>query len=171
MPNSGFPVAIVLGSASDWPVMESCYRQLADLGIRADVRVLSAHRTPREAADFAAHAAEEGYRVLIAAAGLSAALAGTLAAHTTLPVIGVPMAAGPLNGLDALLSTVQMPAGTPVACVAIGEHGARNAAFLAAEILALQDPQIRQRLDNSRRKRAEAVDKDCQTLRERIGLG
>lgn len=132
-------VAIVMGSDSDWTTMQRCAAQLEALGIDPHVEVMSAHRGPARVAEFAESARANGIEVVIAAAGMSAALAGTIAAHTTLPVIGVPVAAGSLNGLDALLSTVQMPPGVPVAGMAIGEPGATNAAVLAVQIIALHD--------------------------------
>ncbi len=133
-------VAVVMGSDSDLPVMQSCIEQLKAFGIEPIVRIISAHRTPDIAADFADNAQANGIRVIIAAAGMAAHLAGALAGRTTLPVIGVPLAAaqGPA-GLDALLSTVQMPPGVPVASMAIGKAGAKNAAIFAVQILALAD--------------------------------
>ena len=133
-------VAIVMGSASDLPVMKAAVSMLAELQIPTVVRVLSAHRTPAQAAEFAQKAREDNFGVIIAAAGKAAHLAGAIAAQTTLPVIGVPVKSSTLDGLDALLSTVQMPAGIPVATVAI--DGAQNAALLAAEILAVTDETI-----------------------------
>lgn len=161
-------VAVVIGSDSDWPTMQACAEQLAELGIDYDVQVMSAHRSPQRVHDFARGAARAGVEVVIAAAGLAAGLAGTIAANTTLPVIGVPVASGPLQGVDALLSTVQMPPGVPVATVGIGPAGARNAALLAAQILALQDATVRQALENFKRKLVESVDKKNQALRERL---
>ncbi|OPL17830.1 MAG: hypothetical protein AVO35_08095 [Candidatus Aegiribacteria sp. MLS_C] len=143
-------VGILMGSESDMETMEKAAGVLEDLGIPFEMNVMSAHRTPSQVAEYASSASGRGLRVLIAGAGLAAHLAGAVAANTILPVIGVPMAAGPLNGLDALLSTVQMPKGVPVATVAIGSHGARNAAFLAAQILALQDESIASRLKELR---------------------
>jgi 5-(carboxyamino)imidazole ribonucleotide mutase len=133
-------VAIVMGSASDLPVMKAAVSMLTELQIPTVVRVLSAHRTPAQASEFAQRAREENFGVIIAAAGKAAHLAGSIAAQTTLPVIGVPVKSSTLDGLDALLSTVQMPAGIPVATVAI--DGAQNAALLAAEILAVTDETI-----------------------------
>ena len=135
-------VGILMGSESDREVMELTAAVLDELGIPWEISVMSAHRTPAEVRDYSAGAAERGLKVLIAGAGLAAHLAGDVAANTILPVIGVPLAAGPLNGLDALLSTVQMPKGIPVATVAIGSHGARNAAWLAAEIIGLSDGSV-----------------------------
>ncbi|HOR07320.1 MAG TPA: 5-(carboxyamino)imidazole ribonucleotide mutase [Candidatus Fermentibacter daniensis] len=143
-------VGIVMGSESDREVMDLARAVLEDLGVECDVRVMSAHRNPDEVAAYAAGAEAAGIRVLVAGAGLAAHLAGAVAARTILPVIGVPLEAGPLNGLDALLSTVMMPKGVPVATVAIGSHGARNAGFLAAQILALADPELGRRLKAKR---------------------
>jgi phosphoribosylaminoimidazole carboxylase PurE protein len=140
-----------MGSESDREVMDLARAVLEDLGVECDVRVMSAHRNPDEVAAYAAGAEAAGIRVLVAGAGLAAHLAGAVAARTILPVIGVPLEAGPLNGLDALLSTVMMPKGVPVATVAIGSHGARNAGFLAAQILALADPELGRRLKAKRR--------------------
>lgn len=139
-------VGIVIGSESDREVMEQCRHELEQLGVRAELHVLSAHRTPELARDYARGAEDRGIRVLIAAAGMAAHLAGAVASESVLPVIGVPLDAGPLHGMDALLSTVQMPRGVPVACMAIGKAGAVNAALFAAAILALQDPVLRERL-------------------------
>lgn len=166
-----FKVAVVMGSESDLPTMEHCLKQLAELGIEYDVQVLSAHRTPDKVRAFARSAAESGFRVIIAGAGMSAALAGTIAAHTTLPVVGVPIASGPLQGVDALLSTVQMPPGVPVAGVGIGQAGARNAALFAAQVLALQEPALAEALEKHRRNLAATVDKKNQVLRERLSAG
>lgn len=135
-----------MGSESDRDVMKLTSEVLEDLGIPFEVNVMSAHRSPSEVSEYASGAAGSGLKVLIAGAGLAAHLAGAVAANTILPVIGVPLAAGPLNGIDALLSTVQMPKGVPVATVAIGSHGARNAAYLAAQIIALEDAGIAARL-------------------------
>jgi phosphoribosylaminoimidazole carboxylase PurE protein len=133
-------VAVVMGSDSDMAVMQSCIDTLKDFGIEPVVRIISAHRTPQMAAEFAENAAKEGVKVIIAAAGMAAHLAGALAARTTLPVIGVPLiSSSGLEGIDAFLSTAQMPPGVPVATVAIGKAGAKNAAVLAVQILALSD--------------------------------
>jgi 5-(carboxyamino)imidazole ribonucleotide mutase len=139
-------VGILMGSESDREVMDQARQVLADLGIESETSVMSAHRNPDSVARYASEAEARGIRVLVAGAGLAAHLAGAVASRTILPVIGVPLAAGSLGGLDALLSTVQMPKGIPVATVAIGSHGARNAGFLAAEILALSDAAIASRL-------------------------
>ena len=153
------PVAIVMGSASDRDTMEAAAETLRGLGIDADIRVLSAHRTPDAVTAWARDLETSGVRVVIAGAGGAAHLAGVIAAHTTLPVIGVPLAApnAIAGGLDALLSTVQMPRGVPVATVAIGEAGAANAGILAAEILAVSDEALRVRLRAMREAMAAKV--------------
>lgn len=138
-------VAVIMGSKSDLPVVKQGVDLLRDLGIEYEVRVMSAHRTPHEACSFASDARDNGFGVIIAAAGKAAHLAGVLAAHTTLPVIGIPIKASTLDGLDALLATVQMPQGVPVATVAI--DGAANAAILAAQILGVYDDKVKTRLD------------------------
>lgn len=140
------PIAFLLGSDSDLPTLEGAFAILDELEIGYHVRILSAHRTPVETADFASSAADQGIRVLIGAAGLAAHLAGALAAHSNLPVIGIPIDAGPLKGQDALLSTAMMPPGIPVACVGIGSSGAKNSALLALRILALSDDDLKGRL-------------------------
>jgi phosphoribosylaminoimidazole carboxylase PurE protein len=151
-------VGVVMGSDSDWPVMKETVALLNQLKVPNEVRVISAHRTPEEAAAFARGAERSGIRVIIAAAGGAAHLAGVLASHVTLPVIGVPLEGfSCLGGLDALLSTVQMPAGVPVATVAIGKAGARNAAILAAQILALSDAALAARLRSMRAEAKENV--------------
>ncbi|MGE0455531.1 MAG: 5-(carboxyamino)imidazole ribonucleotide mutase [Vicinamibacteria bacterium] len=153
-------VGVLMGSDSDLPVMAEAVRVLEEYAIPHDVRVLSAHRTPEAAAAWARSAEARGIRVVIAGAGGSAHLAGVLAAHTALPVIGVPLAGSPLAGFDALLSTVQMPPGIPVATVGVGPMGARNAGHLAAAILALGDPRLAARLREARRRRtAEVLEK------------
>jgi len=168
---AGSKVAIILGSDSDWPVMEVCYTTLKELGVPARVEVLSAHRTPDKLREFVFSSDEQGIGVFIAAAGMSAALPGAVAAHTVRPVIGVPLASGPLQGVDSLLSMVQMPQGVPVATVAIGASGAKNAALLAVQMLALSDPKLADAIKKFKRIQAETVDKKNQTLRERLGLG
>jgi 5-(carboxyamino)imidazole ribonucleotide mutase len=150
-------IAIMMGSKSDMEIMNNCTDTLKKFGIEADVRVLSAHRTPKQTMAFAGKAQKKGYKVIIAAAGGAAHLAGVVAAHTTLPVIGVPIETKALAGIDSLFSTVQMPSGIPVACMAIGKAGAVNAAIFAAEILALNDKLIRNRLDKHKKALAEAV--------------
>ena len=148
-------VAIIMGSASDLPVVRKAIDMLSALEIPHEVHVYSAHRTPHEAAAFVASAREAGFGVIIAAAGMAAHLAGAVAANTTLPVIGIPCKSAQLDGMDALLATVQMPTGVPVATVAI--DGAANAALLAAEILALSDEALAQKLIDKRAKDAAAV--------------
>ena len=150
-------VAVLMGSDSDLPVMEACLETLESFQVPCVARVLSAHRTPGDTAAFAASAEAEGFGVIIAAAGGAAHLAGAVAAHTVLPVIGVPLAATPLAGFDALLSTVQMPPGIPVGCVGVGDFGARNAALLAVAVLALSDAGLAERLKRFREKQAEKV--------------
>jgi phosphoribosylaminoimidazole carboxylase PurE protein len=150
-------VGILMGSDSDLPVMAGCAKVLGDYGIGYEVRVLSAHRTPEEAVRYIREAEGRGLRVIVAGAGGAAHLAGAAAAHTTLPVIGVPLASSPLSGFDALLSTVQMPPGIPVATVGVGPMGAANAGHLAAAILALGDSALRTRLQERRKKIADDV--------------
>ena len=149
-------VGIVMGSASDWETMRNAAETLAKLGIAHETRVVSAHRTPDRLIAYAKTARERGLKVLIAGAGLAAGLPGMLAALTPLPVLGVPLA-GALMGLDSLLSMVQMPGGVPVGTLAIGKHGAVNAAVLAAAILALADPKIAASLDAYRKAQTDAV--------------
>lgn len=139
-------IAILMGSASDYPTMKSCEAQLDSLGITYETKVLSAHRTPKETCAYVERADRRGTKVFICAAGMAAHLAGVVAAHTTLPVIGVPMVGPSLDGMDALLATVQMPGGIPVATVTIGKAGAKNAALLAAQILALSSAPLRKKL-------------------------
>ena len=143
-------VGVVMGSTSDRDVMDSCADMLRDLKIPHEIRVLSAHRTPNETRDYALSASRRGIEVIIAGAGWAAHLAGFIAAHTLLPVIGVPIDSSPLKGIDALLSTIQMPPGIPVATVALGKGGAKNAAVLAAQILALKYPDVAERLKSHR---------------------
>ncbi|MEJ7631282.1 MAG: 5-(carboxyamino)imidazole ribonucleotide mutase [Rubrobacteraceae bacterium] len=138
-------VGILVGSKSDLPTMEKCTKRLEDLGVEHELEVLSAHRNPEAVAEYVAAAPERGIKVFICAAGMAAHLAGAVAARTNLPVIGVPIAAGTLGGFDALLATVQMPTGVPVATVAV--NGAANAAVLAAQILALGDSELTERLE------------------------
>ena len=158
-------VGIVMGSDSDLPIIRKATDMLDILEIPYEVHVYSAHRTPTEAAEFAANAKKNGFGVLIAAAGMAAHLAGAIAARTTLPVIGIPCKSSNLDGLDALLSTVQMPTGIPVATVAI--NGGGNAALIAAQILALSDDELAKRLEDKREADAEAVlAKDAAIARE-----
>ncbi len=155
-------VAVVLGSDSDFPKMKECLTTLTEMAIGFRVHVVSAHRSPQRASDFAAGAAEEGYDVIIAAAGGAAHLAGVLASWTTLPVIGVPLSGSPMGGVDALYSTVQMPPGVPVATVGI--DAARNAAILAVQVLSLKYQSLRERLGNYKRRLAEGVAEKSQRL-------
>lgn len=148
-------VALVMGSDSDFPALTGCIRILKSYGVEVDVNVISAHRTPEAAKEFASHAAENGFEVIIAAAGKAAHLPGVLAAFTTLPVIGVPIKASTLDGLDALLAIVQMPKGIPVATVAI--DGADNAAILAVEMLSLKYPALVQKLKAFKEQMAQEV--------------
>ena len=150
-------VGVVLGSDSDLPTMQDCLQRLEGFGIAYEVRIISAHRTPAAAHEYASMAAGRGLKVLIAAAGMSAALGGVLAANTTLPVIGVPMSGGPLGGVDAALSTMQMPPGVPVACMAIGQAGAANAAIFAAQVLATADRKLAAKLRDFKADQAREV--------------
>ena len=150
-------VLILMGSKSDAEVMEESSRTLSSLGIPFTATVASAHRSPERTQKLAREAEGKGYGVIIAGAGAAAHLAGVVAAETVLPVIGVPLPSSPLSGLDSLLSTVQMPGGVPVATMAVGKAGAQNAAFLAAQILALSDSRLRKKLKERRREMAEAV--------------
>jgi 5-(carboxyamino)imidazole ribonucleotide mutase len=161
-------VGVVMGSDSDLPVMQTCLETLEEFDIPYEVRVLSAHRTPEQAHEFASTARLNGLRVLIAAAGGAAHLAGVIASLTTLPVIGVPILTSTLGGADSLYSTVQMPSGVPVATVAIGKAGAKNAALLAAEILALNDETLMHRLLQFRAELRASVAKKNEALRERL---
>lgn len=139
-------VAIIMGSDSDWSIVKSAAETLDSFGISFDVRVMSAHRTPDLAADFAKNAARRGIKIIIAAAGGAAHLGGVLAGHTTLPVIGIPIKGGALNGMDSLLATLQMPAGIPVATVTLGSAGPVNAAILAVQMLAISRPVLQKKL-------------------------
>ena len=150
-------VAILMGSESDLAIMNETAVVLEELKVACEVRVLSAHRTPEALQEYMQAAEKRGCALYVAAAGLAAHLAGAVAAHTLKPVIGVPLEAGPLQGFDALLSTVQMPAGIPVACTAIGKHGARNAGFLAAQMLSMNDKALATRLKAQRKRKAEAI--------------
>ncbi len=150
-------VAIIMGSKSDWETMRHSVETLNELGVPNEYHVLSAHRTPDATADFSRKAAGRGLRVIIAGAGSAAHLAGVIAGLTQLPVLGVPIPSSALNGLDSLLATVQMPGGIPVGTLAIGTAGAKNAAILAASILALSDDNIRRNLESFRKKQTDAV--------------
>ena len=153
-------VIIVMGSDSDLPVMEEGAKVLAEFGVPYEMRISSAHRSPKRTARLAAEAAGRGVRVIIAGAGMAAHLAGVIAAETTLPVIGVPMGGSALNGMDALYSTVQMPGGIPVATMAIGKAGAKNAGIFAIEILALGDPGLKEKLGAYRDRMAREVEEN-----------
>ncbi len=158
--NDSVEVGILMGSDSDWGVVKTAAQTLKEFGVRCEARVISAHRTPERAATYAASAERRGLRVILAAAGGAAHLAGVIAAHTTLPVIGIPVAGGALNGLDALLATVQMPAGIPVATVTLGSAGPVNAAIFAVQILARGRADLRRRLAAHKR-----------TLRAKVARG
>lgn len=159
-------VAVIMGSDSDLPVVEPCIKRLRQFGIAVEAHVMSAHRSPGLAAAFAESAADNGFGVVIAAAGKAAHLAGVLAAHTTLPVIGIPVKSSTLDGLDALLATVQMPAGIPVATVAI--DGADNAAILAAQMLAVSDAELAGKLRAMKQQQLEQVKEKDQRLQEKL---
>ncbi|MGA7985695.1 MAG: 5-(carboxyamino)imidazole ribonucleotide mutase [Burkholderiales bacterium] len=150
-------IGIVMGSTSDWETMKAAAKVLQDFGVPFEAKAMSAHRTPHAVAEWAGGAAKRGVKAIIAAAGGAAHLAGVVAAHTTLPVLGVPMPSKHLQGLDSLLSTVQMPKGIPVATFAIGEAGAANAALFAVALLALSDAGMATKLEDFRRKQTEAV--------------
>ena len=167
--SSQSPVAIVMGSDSDLPTLEKGIATLKELGIGVEVRVLSAHSTPDALRAWLAAAVPAGLKVVIAAAGGAAHLAGTVAAHATIPVLGVPIPSGSLNGLDALLATVQMPPGVPVGTLGIGEGGAINAALFAAEILALADPARAERVRARRAADAAKVAEKDRKVREKHG--
>lgn len=161
-------VGIVMGSDSDWGVMEKAASVLKQLNIPFDVTVSSAHRSPERTTDYARSARDRGLRVIIAGAGGAAHLAGSIAALTTLPVIGVPIDSSSLKGLDALLATVQMPSGVPVATMAIGPAGAKNAAVLAAQILATGEPEIEGRLEQFKKDMATQVAEKAEALRQKV---
>ena len=156
-------VAIVMGSDSDWPVVKGACSVLNDFGVEYEARILSAHRTPAAAAEFAKNARANGFGVILCAAGMAAHLAGAFAANTTLPVIGIPMKGGAMDGLDALLATVQMPSGFPVATVAL--NGAKNAAYLAVAILAVADEELAAKLEQFRADTAAAIAKKDAAVR------
>ena len=156
-------VAIVMGSDSDWPVVKGACSVLNDFGVEYEARILSAHRTPAAAAEFAKNARANGFGVILCAAGMAAHLAGAFAANTTLPVVGIPMKGGAMDGLDALLATVQMPSGFPVATVAL--NGAKNAAYLAVSILAVADEELAAKLEQFRADTAAAIAKKDAAVR------
>ena len=159
-------VAIIMGSDSDLPIVTPAIKQLKELGIETEVRVMSAHRTPQEANEFSSKAIENGFGVIIAAAGMAAHLGGVLAASTTLPVIGIPCSAKVLDGMDAMLATVMMPPGIPVATV--GVNAAKNAAILAAEIIAVGDSELMVKLQNMRNEMAQQVREKDAALQEKL---
>jgi phosphoribosylaminoimidazole carboxylase PurE protein len=158
-------VSIIMGSDSDLPVMAEAKKILDEYGVPSDVKILSAHRSPDDAASFAKSARKKGYKIIIAGAGAAAHLAGVVASHTTLPVIGVPMETKELKGVDSLFSTVQMPAGIPVATVAIGRAGAKNSAILALEILGVTDKRIEKKLASHKTAMAEGVREKNRTIK------
>lgn len=158
-------VAIVMGSHKDYDVMEEAKKVLDEFGVANEIRVISAHRTPAVCQEFAVNASKRGVKVIIAGAGKAAHLAGVIAAWTTLPVIGVPLDGG-MEGIDALLSMVQMPGGVPVACMAVGKSGAINSALFAIEILALEDEGLRVKLDQFRERQAKEVIEKDEKLRQ-----
>ena len=159
-------VAVIMGSDSDFPVVSGAVKTLKEYGVPVEVKVMSAHRTPTQAAEFSSNAKENGFGVIIAAAGKAAHLAGVLAAHTTIPVIGIPVKSSTLDGLDALLATVQMPKGIPVATVAI--NGGANAALLAAQIIAVEDKELAAKLNAKRASDAAAVLQKDSTVMENL---
>ena len=162
-------VAVIMGSDSDFPVVKTALTELKNYGVPFECRVMSAHRTPAEASEFAEGAKDNGFGVIICAAGMAAHLAGVVAGHTTLPVIGIPMKSAALEGMDALLSTVMMPPGVPVATVGI--NGAKNAALLAIQILAVNDDELAAKLANSKSKMSEGVrEKDAKLQAEIAAL-
>ena len=163
-------VAIVMGSKTDWPVLEFTVNTLKEFGVASTVKIMSAHRTPHEATEFAESALDNGYKVIIGAAGGAAHLCGVLAGHTTLPVVGIPVKGWALDGMDSLLSTVQMPKGVPVATVAIGKAGAINAAVLAVQIMALSDADLAAKLvDYKKTMAAEVLKADAELQAELNG--
>lgn len=159
-------VAVIMGSDSDWPVVKGACEQLKAFDIPYEAHILSAHRTPAQAAEFAKNARQNGFGVLICAAGMAAHLAGAFAGNSTLPVIGIPMKGGAMDGLDALLATVQMPSGIPVATVAI--NGAKNAAVLAAQILSVSDASVAEKLDAARADMAKQIGEKEAKLQEDV---
>jgi 5-(carboxyamino)imidazole ribonucleotide mutase len=164
-------VLILMGSDSDWPVMAEAHKALAAMGVQCEVHVSSAHRTPERTGKLAREAAGRGIQLIICGAGAAAHLAGVVAAETALPVLGVPLAASELNGLDALLSTAQMPGGVPVGCLGIGKAGARNAGLLAARILALSDAAVAARVREQREQMAREVEGKDAALQAKLTGG
>jgi len=171
MPEMAMPkaqVAVLMGSKSDLPVVDGALRIFDEFGIPCETHAMSAHRTPVEVAEFAAKAEENGFKVIVCAAGMAAHLGGAVAAHTILPVIGIPIASEPFNGLDALFSIVQMPPGIPVAAVTAGKAGGKNAGLYAAAILALSDAALAEKLKAFRRRQTEQVLKADAELQEEL---
>lgn len=168
MAENDIKIGIVLGSASDWPAVEPAVQLLQQWDVRYEVIVASAHRSPARAHAYASEAEDRGLQVIIAVAGAAAHLAGVLASQTILPVIGVPIASSPLQGIDSLLATAQMPAGVPVATMALGSAGARNAAILAVQILARQDRRLQELLKSYKQELAQKVEKASLQLQEKI---
>lgn len=162
-------VSIVMGSDSDLEIMKEAGKSLDDFGVAYEIDVTSAHRSPDRTAEYARNAADRGIKVIIAGAGGAAHLAGVIAAHTTLPVIGVPIPATSLNGMDSLLATVQMPAGIPVATVAIGKPGATNAGILAAQMIALADAGVAKKMTAHKEKLAKGVEEKSKKLKASLG--
>ena len=163
-------VAVIMGSKSDLPALKGAFETLRNFGIEFEARVISAHRTPDAAADFAKTAEQRGIKVIICAAGMAAHLAGVIAAHTILPVIGIPMASEPFSGWDALLAMVQMPPGIPVSTVTAGPAGAKNAALSAVAILALSDPGLKSKLKEFRVAQTRKVEEADAALQQELGL-
>lgn len=161
-------VAVIMGSDSDFPIVSKAVAELKAYGVPYECHVMSAHRTPSAACDFASGAKEDGFGVIICAAGMAAHLAGVIAGHTTLPVIGIPMKSAALDGMDALLSTVMMPPGVPVATVGI--DGAKNAALLALQILAVSDAELAKKLQDAKQKMAEGVREKDRALQEKLEM-
>jgi 5-(carboxyamino)imidazole ribonucleotide mutase len=164
-------VLILMGSDSDWPVMSEAWKALDELGIRSEAHVSSAHRTPERTGRLAREAAARGVKVIVCGAGAAAHLAGVVAAESELPVLGVPLASSDLHGLDALLSTAQMPGGVPVGTLAVGKAGARNAGLLAARIVALSDPAVAGRVREQRARMAREVEAKDEALQQKIRAG
>ncbi len=162
-------IAILMGSESDWPIMQATTEVLVRMGVDYEVKITSAHRTPQATMDYVLDASDRGCDAFICAAGLAAHLAGAVAAHTIRPVIGVPIDSGPLNGFDALLSTVQMPGGIPVATVAIGKAGAKNAGYLAAQIVGVSDAAVAEKLREDRRETDAKVQAQNERLQNELG--
>jgi 5-(carboxyamino)imidazole ribonucleotide mutase len=164
-------VLILMGSDSDWPVMAAAHEVLAEMGVQCEVHISSAHRTPERTGKLAREAAGRGIQIVICGAGAAAHLAGVVAAETELPVLGVPLAASELNGLDALLSTAQMPGGVPVGCLGIGKAGAKNAGLLAARILARADPAVAAKVREQRERMAREVESKDAALQAKVTGG